>query len=175
MTASAITSLKDKLNTSTWHLVLLSIASYGIYPLMWLYKNQDAIMQETGKRFSSQSLIVWMAVCSGLSITLKLLFPLQVDEYGYSADDTAMTLYGLATLISLAWIVLMVVWAFKARAALQHYALTQFRFELKMNPVWTVLFHVFYTNYCINAMPEALAKHRIIHGQPSTGTETPQQ
>lgn len=46
MTASAITSLKDKLNTSTWHLVLLSIASYGIYPLMWLYKNQDAIMQE---------------------------------------------------------------------------------------------------------------------------------
>ncbi|HED1421674.1 TPA: DUF4234 domain-containing protein [Kluyvera georgiana] len=175
MTASAITSLKDKLNTSTWHLVLLSIASYGIYPLMWLYKNQDAIMQETGKRFSSQSLIVWIAVCSGLSITLKLLFPLQVDEYCYSADDTAMTLYGLATLISLAWIVLMVVWAFKARAALQHYALTQFRFELKMNPAWTVLFHVFYINYCINAMPEALAKHRIIHEQPSTGTETPQQ
>ncbi len=168
MNKVSVTDLKDKINTPTWHLVLLSLASYGIYPLMWLYKNQDSIMQDTGQRFTSSTLVIWMAVCSGMSIALKLLFPVQVDEYGYSVDDTAVILYGIATLVSLAWVILTVVWAFKARAALQQYALSQFRFELKMHPAWTVLFHVFYINYCINAMPEALAKHRIIHGQPET-------
>ncbi|BCA38782.1 DUF4234 domain-containing protein [Kluyvera ascorbata] len=166
MESQDIASLKNKLASPTWHLVLLSIASYGIYPLMWLYRNQDTIMQETGHRFSSRVLIIWMAVCAGLSLALKLLFPMPADDYyGYGPDDTTMTFYGIATLISIAWIVLMIVWAFKARAALQHYALTQFRFELKMNPVWTVLFHVFYINYCINSMPEALAKHLIIYGK----------
>lgn len=172
MESQDIASLKNKLMSSTWHLVLLSVASYGIYPLMWLYKNQDTIMQETGKRFSSRSLVIWMAVCAGLSLALKLLFPIPTDDYyGYGPDDTTMMFYGIATLISIAWIVLMIVWAFRARAALQHYALTQFRFELKMNPAWTVLFHVFYINYCINSMPEALAKHLIIYGKTQSSVE----
>lgn len=166
MSSQSITALKEKLNTPTWHLVLLAAATYGIYPLMWLYKNQDTMMNEVGQRFSSGTFIVWMAVCSGVSIMINLLFPVQVDQYGYAYDGSAQTMAGLAFLISLTWIVLTIVWAFKARAALQQYALTQFRFELKMNPAWTILFHVFYINYCINAMPEALAKHQIIHGKP---------
>lgn len=172
MSDSTISSLKEKLNTPTWHLVLLATATYGIYPLMWLYKNQDTIMDEVGQRFSSGTFIVWMAVCSGVSVMLNLLFPVQVDQYGYAYDSSAQMMAELAFLISLAWIVLTIVWAFKARASLQQYALTQFRFELKMNPAWTILFHVFYINYCINAMPEALAKHQIIHGKPDVATTT---
>lgn len=172
MTTPSVSTLKDKLNTSTWHLVLLAAATYGIYPLMWLYKNQDAIMDQVGQRFSSGTFIVWMAVCSGVSVMLNLLFPVQVDQYGYAYDSSAQMMAGLAFLISLVWIVLTIVWAFKARASLQQYALTQFRFELKMNPAWTILFHVFYINYCINAMPEALAKHQIIHGKPDVATTT---
>lgn len=34
MNDSTISSLKEKLNTSTWHLVLLGAATYGVYPLM---------------------------------------------------------------------------------------------------------------------------------------------
>ena len=172
MTTPSVSTLKEKLNTSTWHLVLLAAATSGIYPLMWLYKNQDTIMDEVGQRFSSGIFIVWMAVCSGVSVMLNLLFPVQVDQYGYAYDSSAQMMAGLAFLISLAWIVLTIVWAFKARAALQRYALTQFRFELKMNPAWTILFHVFYINYCINAMPEALAKHQIIHGKPDVAATT---
>ncbi|AKE59423.1 hypothetical protein F384_13075 [Citrobacter amalonaticus Y19] len=172
MSDSTISSLKEKLNTPTWHLVLLAAATYGIYPLMWLYKNQDTIMDEVGQRFSSGTFIVWMAVCSGVSVMLNLLFPVQVDQYGYAYDSSAQMMAGLAFLISLAWIVLTIVWAFKARASLQQYALTQFRFELRMNPAWTILFHVFYINYCINTMPEALAKHQIIHGKPDVATTT---
>ncbi|HDS5592572.1 TPA: DUF4234 domain-containing protein [Enterobacter hormaechei subsp. xiangfangensis] len=166
MTATSITSLKNKLNTSTWHLVLLCIPTGGIYLLMWLYKHQETLMAEVGQRFSSRMLVIWMAVCTGLATSLKTMFPLQVDDYGYSVNDGAATMQGIALLLTLAYIVLLIVWAFKARAALQQYALTQFRFDLKMNAAWTVLFHVFYINYCINAMPEAMAKHQIIHGKP---------
>lgn len=168
MTATSITSLKNKLNTSTWHLVLLCIPTAGAYLLMWLYKHQDTIMTEVGQRFSSRAMVVWMAVCMGISLSLKVMFPLQLDDYGYSINDTATTMQGIAVLFSLAWCVLTVIWAFKARAALQQYALTQFRFDLKMNAAWTFLFHVFYINYCINAMPEAMAKHQIIHGKPQS-------
>ena len=118
MSDSTISSLKEKLNTPTWHLVLLATATYGIYPLMWLYKNQDTIMDEVGQRFSSGTFIVWMAVCSGVSVMLNLLFPVQVDQYGYAYDSSAQMMAGLAFLISLAWIVLTIVWAFKARASL---------------------------------------------------------
>lgn len=175
MKQRSISTLKETLKTPTWHFALLSAATYGIYPLMWLYKNQDAMMDEVGQRFASRVLVIWMAVCAGVSILLHLMFPLQLNEYGYAYDDTAATMSGIAGLISFAWFVLMVVWAFKARAALQQYALMQFRFELKMNPAWTVLFHVFYINYCINAMPDALEKHHIIHGRPHPGPNDTQE
>jgi len=69
--------------------------------------------------------------------------------------------------------VMYVVWAFKARAALRHYALNTFRFDLKMNAFYTVLFNVFYITWCINDMPQALAKHRIIHGQAHVQPDSP--
>ncbi|MGK16404.1 hypothetical protein D9F53_17530 [Escherichia coli] len=183
MICSPMTSLKTSIKTITYLsdtgcleiqgaslLVLLGAATYGVYPLMWLYKYQDTIMDETRQRFSSSAMIIWMAVCLGISAMLKMAFPVQIDEYGdvYGYSRGAETMYGIATLVSLVWIILTIIWAFRARAALQQYALTQFRFELKMNPVWTFLFHIFYINYCINAMPESLAKHRIIYGEPDS-------
>lgn len=175
MTTPPISALKNKLNTSTRHLVLLSIPTYGIYPMMWLYKHQDTIMQETGQRFSSRVLVIWMAVCMGLSYLLRIAFPVQLDEYGDVDDGIGTGVLGLATLLMLACSILLIVWAFKARAALQQYALTQFRFDLKMNAAWTFFFNVFYINYCINAMPEAMAKHQIIHGKPQSGSNDAQE
>lgn len=176
MTEPAITSLKNRLNTSTWHLVLLSLVTNGIYSLMWLYKHQDTIMQETGQRFSSRTLIIWMAICAGVSVLLRLTFPVQTDgyDYGYSDNNAADVMQGVAMLISLAWCVLTIVWAFKARAALRQYALTTFRFDLRMNAFYTVIFNVFYIMYCINDLPQALAKHQIIYGNTQSGQE-PQQ
>ena len=161
-----VASLKNKLNMSTWHLVLLSLVTNGIYLLMWMYKNQDVIMTEVKQQFSTRIFIIWMAICTGVANIIFIYFPVQVDRYGYAYDSSAETIAGIGAILSIAWTVLTIVWAFKARAALQQYALTQFRFELKMNIAWTILFHVFYINYCINAMPEALAKHQIIHGKP---------
>lgn len=83
------------------------------------------------------------------------------DVYGY--DPTSDTLLALSGILSLACAVMYVVWAFKARDALRQYALNTFRFDLKMNAFYTVIFNVFYITYCINDMQQALTKHQI-HG-----------
>src|SRR5699024_11730907 len=83
------------------------------------------IMDETRQRFSSSAMIIWMAVCLGISAMLKMAFPVQIDEYGdvYGYSRGAETMYGIATLVSLVWSIITIIWAFRARAALQQYAL----------------------------------------------------
>ena len=160
---SNITTLKEKLATPTLHLALLTLATGGVWPLVWLYKHQDTLMQETGQRFSSSVLVIWMAVCFGLGAFLRPYSMPRIDEMNYI--HTPVVMIALTFLLSVACGVLYIVWAFKARAALQHYALTQFQLELKMNVFYTLAFSVYYVNYCINALPDALAKQQILRGQ----------
>ena len=158
---SSITTLKEKLATPTLHLALLTLATGGVWPLLWLYKNQDTLMQETGQRFSSSVLIIWMAVCFGLGALLRPYTSPQIDPLNYTLH-TPVVIIAISGILSIALMVLYIVWAFKARTALQHYALTQFQLELKMNVFWTLLFSVYYVTYCINALPDALAKQQIL-------------
>ncbi|EQA6837187.1 DUF4234 domain-containing protein [Salmonella enterica subsp. diarizonae serovar 65:(k):z] len=161
---SSITTLKDKLATPTLHFALLTVATGGIYPLLWIWKHQDAVMQETGRKFSSPLLVIWMAVCFGLAAFLRPYSMPRIDDMNYI--HTPVVMIALTFILSIACGILYIVWAFKARAALQHYALTQFHFELKMNVFYTLAFSVYYINYCINALPEALAKHQLLRSQP---------
>nr|WP_036016589.1 hypothetical protein [Budvicia aquatica] len=155
-----ISTLKNALKTNTLSFVLLSLVSGGIYTLMWLYKNQSIMTDTINNKFSQGSFIIWIAVCFGLSNQLSNIVSIGVDEYGSGYDSVVI----LVLLLSLATNVLLIVWAFKAKIALQHYVLTTFKFELKMNVFYTFMFNVFYITYCINVMPEALQKHKIIHG-----------
>lgn len=157
---SSITTLKEKLATPTLHLALLTVATGGVWPLVWLYKHQDTLMQETGQRFSSSVLVIWMAVCFGLGAFLRPYSMPRIDEMNYI--HTPVVMIALTFILSVACGVLYIVWAFKARAALQHYALTQFQLELKMNVFYTLAFSIYYVNYCINALPDALAKQQIL-------------
>lgn len=43
-----INTLSQRLNTRTLHYVLLSMATCGVWPLLWLYKKQDIISDTTG-------------------------------------------------------------------------------------------------------------------------------
>ncbi|PHI30966.1 hypothetical protein [Budvicia aquatica] len=155
-----ISTLKNALKTNTLSFVLLSLVSGWIYTLMWLYKNQSIMTDTINNKFSQGSFIIWIAVCFGLSNQLSNIVSIGVDEYGSGYDSVVI----LVLLLSLATNVLLIVWAFKAKIALQHYVLTTFKFELKMNVFYTFMFNVFYITYCINVMPEALQKHKIIHG-----------
>lgn len=164
MTDISINTLSQRLSTRTLHFVLLSLATCGIWPLLWLYKKQEVISDTTGYPICGHLFIIWLAICFGLSRQLGTMAA--PDPYGY--DSTGDVLLVLSGLLSLACGVMYVVWAFKARTALRHYALNIFHFDLKMNAFYTVIFNVYYITYCINDMQQALAKHQIIHGAITT-------
>lgn len=153
-----ITALKDKINTKTLNLVLLSIATGGIFPLLWLYKHCPEIEDITGRAISDKTYIIWIAVCVGVSAMLA---------------GTGETVFDvISTLISLASAVLYIVWAFKAKNMLQEYALHEHKVDLRMNGFYTFVFNVYYINYCINDLPEAQRKQQILSGQqPQTPPE----
>lgn len=85
-----------------------------------------------------------------------------------NTGDNALILIG--SLLSLAGAVLYIVWAFRARAALQEYALNEHKIDLRMNGFYTFIFNVYYINYCINDLPEALRKQQILQGKTQTTT-----
>ena len=165
-----ISSLSQRLTSPTLHFVLLSMLTCGVWPLLWLYKKQDIISDATGYPLCGNLFIIWLAVCFG--VTRRLASMVSSDVYDY--DPTSDTLLALSGVLSLACGVMYIVWAFRDRTALRHYALNTFRFDLKMNTASTIFFNIFYINYCINVMPEALAKHQIIHGKrPTSEAEQP--
>ncbi len=166
-----ISALSKKINTSTLHFALLSLVTGGVWPLMWLYKKQDIISETTGYPFSSKTFIIALAVCFGLSHQISSV--ISPDVY----DDASFSniLLSIGGLLSVASGVMMIVWSFRARTALRHYALNTFQFDLKMNAFYTVLFNVFYITYCINDMQQAQAKHQIIHGARAAAPSAPLQ
>lgn len=159
---SSINELSLRINTRTLNFVLLSVVTCGIYPLLWLYRKQNIISETTGVPFASDLYVLWMAVCFGLSRQFATMGTTDPEMYGY--DSVADMFAMLSGVLSIACAVMYVIWAFKARTALRQYALNTFRFDLKMNAFYTVIFNVYYVNYCINDMQQALAKHQIIHG-----------
>ncbi|MBQ4789012.1 MULTISPECIES: DUF4234 domain-containing protein [Pectobacterium] len=168
---SDISDLKQRLDTKTLNFVLLTLVTCGVWPIVWLFKKQSIISEITKYPFSNELFVIWIAICFGMSRQLAAM--VSTDIYGY--DPTSDTLLALSGILSLACAVLYVVWAFKARTALRHYALMEFRFDLKMNVFYTIVFNVYYITYCINAMPDALAKHKIIYGSSSLLEEPSKQ
>jgi len=73
--------------------------------------------------------------------------------------------------IPLAARILFIVWAFRARLALQAYALTEFKIDLRIDIFYTFLFDVFYIAYCINDLPEVYRKQLIVSGRAGQTTD----
>ncbi|TWC60657.1 uncharacterized protein DUF4234 [Pseudomonas sp. SJZ080] len=146
---STINELKDKINTKTWNLVLLSFATAGIYLILWLYKNNKIISDTT--KVVDDVYIIWIAVCAGLSGALANLGNVALDF--------------TSIVLSLAGGVLYIVWAFKAKKALTEYALNEHKIDLRMNAFYTFVFSLYYINYCINDLPEEQRKQQILRGQ----------
>lgn len=155
---TSITQLKDTVNTKTVNLVLLTIATGGIYPILWLYKNSPTISSITKKQISDDTFIIWLAVCVGLG--------------GALAGSGEESLDIIAGILTIAGGVLYIVWGFKARASLQEYALHEHKIDLRMNGFYTFMFNVYYINYCINDLPEAKRKQDILSGNQSQSVQS---
>lgn len=52
-----INTLSQRLNTRTLHLILLSMASCGVWPLLWLYKNKISLAIPRVTRFTARCLL----------------------------------------------------------------------------------------------------------------------
>lgn len=146
-----INEIKDETNTKTVNLVLLSLATVGIYPLIWLSKNFKKIDELTKIRTIDNNYIIWMAVCIGLSSALR--------------NDTNEINNILSLILMIASSTLYIVWAFKTKNALEEYALTEYKIDLRMNLFYTFFLNIFYINYSINSIPEEFRKQQILNGQ----------
>ncbi|HCT39763.1 MAG TPA: hypothetical protein DF427_01005 [Moraxellaceae bacterium] len=147
----AIHDLKDQVNTKTINFVLLTLATIGIYPLLWVWQNSRVIGQVTRQTVVGQAYILWMAALIGWAAALA------------SAPDDDVNAFG--GLLNIALAVLYIVWAFKAKKCVEEYALREFRVDPRMNSFYTFVFNIYYINYCINDLPEAERKQRLLSGQ----------
>jgi predicted membrane protein len=148
---SDINELKDKVNTKTLNMVLLSIATAGIYLLLWLYKSNQKINETTKIKVVDDTYVIWVAVCLGWSGALSNLGDVLFDS--------------LSGILLIALNALYIVWAFKAKNALSEYALNEHKIDLRMNGFYTFFLNIFYVNYCINDLPEEQRKQLILRGQ----------
>lgn len=153
----SITELKDTVNTKTLNFLLLTIATGGIYPILWMYRNSPKIASITKKELSSETFLIWLAVCVGLGGALT------------GSGEAILDL--ISGILAIAGVVLYVVWGFKAKSVLQEYALHEHKIDLRMNGFYTFMFNVYYINYCINDLPEVKRKQDILSGNQNTPTQ----
>lgn len=154
---NGINLLKNNLDTKVLNFVLLTVFTGSIYPLMWLFLNQRKLTEAMKDNFVDNNYPIWIAIATGLGWFLS--------DFSYEISDKETILDHIATLLSFASVVMYIVWGFKAKAAIQAYALKEFKFELKMNIFYTFLFNVYYIVYCVNSMESEYQKHKIIFSQ----------
>jgi hypothetical protein len=149
---SDINELKDAINSKTSTFALLTLATVGLYPLLWLARNSDIIAGLTKHRLVEASYLVWIAVCIGIGHALSVV-----------QDDMAA---GGGLLFSVAASALYIVWAFRAKKAIEAYCLDTFHIDLRMNAFYTLMFNVFYVNYCINDLAEVQRRQSVLRSHP---------
>ena len=148
-----IKELPEKINTKTSRLFWLTVFTGGIYPILWLFAKYPKMDEITSIRTADDSFIISIAVCFGFGGFLSH------SEFGLFSAAGTFLLFGAFFLY--------VFWSFKARSALQDYAHVNFGIDLKMNKIFTVVFNVFYINYCINQLPEEQQKGHPTYGKGS--------
>ncbi|MFC3025508.1 DUF4234 domain-containing protein [Vibrio zhugei] len=138
---SHASDLQKQIDTHTVHIVLLTMCTFGIYPLLYLYRNTKVIENITQYKVASDGLVIGLAACTGLSSVL-------LTEYNAASSI-------LNLLITVVSGILYLVWSFSARDAIQKYAHGTLNIDdFKINIIWTLLFSFMYVNYSINKLAE---------------------
>lgn len=151
---SGIAELKEKLDNKTSNTVLLTMASCGLYNLMWITRANTIIQDITQRHVASYSYIVWIFVLTGIAGALS----------GGTTELGDAVMLMVASIVSIAAGVLQIVWAFRARSALMQYAYQEHQLYLKMNGFYTFFLNIFYINYCINHLPLEAMRAQAVHG-----------
>ena len=133
--------IKNELNLKTFHFILLNIATFGIYTFIWL-NDIDKVFKKISN-ISFRKMFIWLAVLFGVASVL---------------DNSHVSIYFIFDIVAIISFILLIVWAFKAKKLLIDYALDRYNIDLKMNIFYTIIFHIYYINYCINSLSEEIDK-----------------
>lgn len=142
---SDISTLKEKINTRTFSLLLLTLVTGGLYMNIWMYKTFTALEEVTRIKTMSSAFFAFYLTIIGTIGHLSLV----PHFYAFFLIGFLFLLLAVVSLL----------WCFRVRRALRAYALAEHNFQLRMGLVFTGLFGFYYVNYCINNLPLDKQKH----------------
>lgn len=148
---ASLNDIKDQLATGTGKLVLLTLATAGLYPILWLAQTTHLLREQTQTQVVASWYPIWLIGVAGWVSAL------------YSTRDRDLNEFAAG--LSLGMAILYIVWAFKAKKVLEEYAINQHRVDPKINSFYTFFLNIFYINYCINALPEEQRKQQTLTKQ----------
>ena len=148
-----VNTLSRQTNTKTLHFVLLAIFTFGIYNVMWLYRNTPKIEELTQQKIMPDSGIFAIAILLGLNGALS--------NGGKSLEFFALILLVVAN-------ILYIVWSFSAKKALEAYAIRNFKMDLRLNSFYTFFLTIFYINFSINSLEENYQRKLALEGSANT-------
>lgn len=153
MIGDRISSLTDKIGMKTLHLVLLAIASGGIYLIVWLVERYKVFNEMADKEIISKDFIATISILMGISGFLSSL----------GGDTIAL----FASLVDIAWGIMFIVMAFKVSKTMEDFYAKKFKLDLKFNKFYLVIFNIFYINYCVNELVEIERKESFLNKEES--------
>lgn len=159
-----ITDLAQAVNTTTLRLVLLNFATLGFWTFIYMREKHAQIQEITGFTDPNPKMndnAQWDAAPM-IGMALWAWSPLLI--YLFPAIDFLWLI--APAIIAIVWSDLF------ARKAIQQYAMKEFMFDYKINPILPYLFHVFYVNYKINCLAEQYQVNKAMRGE-TTPTEKP--
>ncbi len=128
--------LAERVNLKTGKLLLLAMATAGVYLFVYMFDVMREFKSVTGKTISSKATVIWFAACSSWS-----------GAFTGSGIEGFDIVAGILVIVAAGFYF---AWVFAARSALQSFAACEHQITLKMNVFYTIFFGQYYINYCIN-------------------------
>ncbi|PID29560.1 MAG: hypothetical protein CR982_02525 [Candidatus Cloacimonadota bacterium] len=149
----SISDLRDRIDSKTWILVLLTILTTSFYPFAWMYKHNQEIFKITRGEKVNNNLVIAIIFLFAINFFIPFYLILLISP------PIVLNLF-ITSKVVLA--ILVYIWVFKVRDAIQEYALKEYKLDYRMNIYYTFLFSIFYINYCINDLPIEFERKNIL-------------
>ena len=131
MTVMTGQEIAKKNGLGTWKLLGLTIITGGVFFIYWMKKMTELVEAFSGERVWKNSTFIVFLFFLFLQITGVICFCMQIQ------------------------------WSFKARRTIRLYAASKLGLSYKINAFYTLIFNVFYINYCLNDLgDEAILQHK---------------
>jgi hypothetical protein len=68
----------------------------------------------------------------------------------------------IAQILPIIYSILLIIWALKIKKAMLSYAINEYKVNYSMNTFYTVIFNLYYINYCIDDLNNIVEKEKRI-------------